>query len=420
MIFSGFIPTAFSSRARFAAAAFFLCSVLPTGNGLFAQTDGPSPTGDLPATAVEPDTVDVGSVSGDASIEQRITSIMQSTDWFDDLKVETSDGVVKLSGVTESDEHRDWADQLANRTEDVVAVINSIEVRSGLNLADSWRLVTKSLEGLSRDFWMRTPFLLIGSIALLLTWGFARITQYAASKIFDKWHLRSSLQDLLELFASLTVWIVGSLIAAVIVFPGMTPSKALTFFGIGSVAIGFAFKDIFENLFAGVLILWRYPLDRGDLVQIGDTVGTVESITVRNTLLRRLNGELAVVPNGVLFKNEVSVLTNRSLRRTEIQCGVAYGEDVDQSREVIQRAVSQCESVDQTQPLKIMASQFGASSIDFDIVWWTGANPMAQRESRDEVVTAVKRALDEAGIEIPFPYRTLTFKEPIPVASASD
>ncbi|GAB5406835.1 MAG: mechanosensitive ion channel family protein [Aureliella sp.] len=420
MISTGFIPTAFRRRTRFFVAASFLCIVLPAGNGLLAQTDGSSPPGDLPATAVEPDTVDVGSVSGDAAIEQRIASIMRSTDWFDNLKVETSDGVVKLSGVTESDEHRDWAEQLANRTEDVVAVINSIEVRSGLDLAESWRLVTKSLEGLSRDFWMRTPFLLIGSIALLLTWGLARITQYAASKIFDKWHLRSSLQDLLELFASLTVWIVGSLIAAVIVFPGMTPSKALTFFGIGSVAIGFAFKDIFENLFAGVLILWRYPLDRGDLVQIGDTVGTVESITVRNTLLRRLNGELAVVPNGVLFKNEVSVLTNRSLRRTEIQCGVAYGEDVDQSREVIQQAVSQCESVDQTQPLKIMASQFGASSIDFDIVWWSNADPMAQRESRDEVVSAVKRALDEAGIEIPFPYRTLTFKEPIPVASASD
>ena len=64
-------------------------------------------------------------------------------------------------------------------------------------------------------------------------------------------------------------------------------------------------------------------------------------------------------------------------------------------------------------PVQIFAREFNSSSIDFEVTWWTGSKPVDERRSRDEVVAAVKRALDEAGIEIPFPYRTLTFKEPL-------
>jgi small-conductance mechanosensitive channel len=100
-------------------------------------------------------------------------------------------------------------------------------------------------------------------------------------------------------------------------------------------------------------------------------------------------------------------------------CGIAYGEDVDRAREVIARALADLPSVDQEPPIQIFAQGFGSSSIDFEVTWWTGSKPLDIRRSRDEVVAAVKRALDEAGIEIPFPYRTLTFKEPLTVTQAT-
>lgn len=57
--------------------------------------------------------------------------------------------------------------------------------------------------------------------------------------------------------------------------------------------------------------------------------------------------------------------------------------------------------------------EFGSSSINFEVTWWTGSTPLDVRRSRDEVVAKVKHSLDEAGIEIPYPYRTLTFKQPL-------
>ena len=84
---------------------------------------------------------------------------------------------------------------------------------------------------------------------------------------------------------------------------------------------------------------------------------------------------------------------------------------------VIREAVESCESVDEGRDVEVFPQAFGASSIDIEVAWWTDPTPLGIRRSRGEVVTAVKRALDEAGIEIPFPYRTLTFKEPLALAS---
>ncbi len=204
--------------------------------------------------------------------------------------------------------------------------------------------------------------------------------------------------------------------AAVVVFPGLTPAKALTVLGFGSVAIGFAFKDIFENFFAGVLILWRYPLDRGDFIQCEDIVGHVEEITVRNTLLRRLDGELTVIPNAHLFKSTVDVLTNRAARRVRDHLWCCLRRGCRRSDEVIEQAVRQCPSVETDQNVEVFALEFADSSVNFEVSWWTGAKPLDVRSSRDEVVEAIKSALDDASIEIPFPYRTLTFKEPLPIS----
>jgi small-conductance mechanosensitive channel len=177
--------------------------------------------------------------------------------------------------------------------------------------------------------------------------------------------------------------------------------------------VGFAFKDIFENFFAGVLILWRFPFEDGDYIACQDFVGRVEDVTIRNTMLRRPTGELVVVPNAIIFKNPVDILTNRSVRRYTVTVGVAYAEDAGEARKVITEAVRRCETVSKDRDLEIFAAEFGDSSLDFEVTWWAGATPLQSRQSRDEVVLAVKRALDEAGIEIPFPYRTLTFKEPL-------
>ncbi|MFI4881020.1 MAG: mechanosensitive ion channel family protein, partial [Phycisphaerales bacterium JB064] len=262
-------------------------------------------------------------------------------------------------------------------------------------------------------FLAHLPQIGAGLVIVLLTVVAGLAARAIGRRMLRGVKMRGSLKELITRFIVIGVWVVGLMLAAMVMFPGLTPTKALAALGIGSIAIGLAFKDIFENFFAGVLILWRFPFENGDWIECNGIEGRVVDVTVRNTLLRTVRGELVVVPNVDIYKNPVEVLTSKPRRRIEVIAGVAYGEDVDEARTVIHEAVSACETVSTTEEVQVFAREFASSSIDFEVAWWTGSTPLEQRRSRDEVVAAIKRALDTAGIEIPFPYRTLTFKGPI-------
>jgi len=209
------------------------------------------------------------------------------------------------------------------------------------------------------------------------------------------------------------------LLAAIVVFPGLSPTKALGGLGLLSVAVGFACRDTFENFFAGMLMLWKYPFESGDFIRSGDIFGRVEQINIRMTLLRKVSGELLLVPNSKLFQNPTEVLTDRPMRRITVMTGVAYGEDLAAALTVIETAVTGCDTVIAGQPVQIFAHGFGDSSMDIEVTWWCDATPLGVRRSRSEIVVAVKAALDAAGIEIPFPYRTLTFAQPLPLTGTT-
>ena len=256
------------------------------------------------------------------------------------------------------------------------------------------------------------PRIGVAVAVLLLGWIVAKVGHALVRRVGRR--MRQNLVEVLQLLISVGVWLVFGLIALTIVFPSITPGSALATLGLGSVAIGFAFKDTFENFLAGILILLREPFKIGDFVECDGLEGKIESITIRDTRIRQTDGQLVVMPNHELFQNPVIVRTDQDLRRTSIIVGVAYGEDVDQSRDVIRHAIETVDSVrNDVKDVQVFAKEFNSSSIDFEVAWWTGSTPLDIRSSRDQVVAAIKRALDEAGIEIPFPYRTLTFKEPL-------
>ena len=274
------------------------------------------------------------------------------------------------------------------------------------------KIINRQLEDYLRSLLESLPNILLAIVIIALTWLLVKGVRFALKRVLGRARVRGSLIEVFQMLATTGLWLMGTLIALTVLFPTITPARALTTLGLGSVAIGFAFKDVFENFLAGTLMLIREPFRLSDHIECDGIEGQVENISIRDTTLRRTDGQVVVVPNAILFKNAVTVRTAQDFRRTTIICGVAYGEDVDAARKVITDAVRHVDSVrDDVRDVQIFAQAFGASSIDFEVTWWTGSRPVDIRTSRDQVVAAVKRALDEAGIEIPFPYRTLTLHE---------
>lgn len=276
-------------------------------------------------------------------------------------------------------------------------------------------ILTERLKAMAGEFIEHLPLIGLGVLVLIVTWVVSKVVDSILETVLRKGRMRKTLASAYRKMTSILIWLVGIVVAAGVVFPSITPAKMLTALGLGSVAVGFAFKDIFENFIAGVLILMREPFRLDDFIECDGQEGFVEEITIRDTRIRQVDGQAIVIPNAQLFKNPVTVRTYQEKRRVTVICGVAYGEDVDACRQVIHDAVAGLETVDENHDVEIFAQEFAASSINFEVTWWTGSRPLEVRQSRDKVVAAVKRALDDAGIEIPFPYRTLTFKEALPI-----
>jgi small-conductance mechanosensitive channel len=264
------------------------------------------------------------------------------------------------------------------------------------------------------------PQLVLALIVIAVTWLLARLLSRTAKIAARKARTRRALSDLIQTLAGILVWILGILIAATILFPSLTPAELIGALGIAGIAVGLAFKDIFENFMAGIMIMIRKPMRIGDVIEVEDTSGKVEEITIRDTYIREMSGELILVPNSYLFKNPVEILTDQELRRYELIVGVAYGENAGECRELIEKTAAGIDGIDTGKGVEVYATAFGASSIDFRVRWWAKSTPRDMHQTRSNMVIAIKAALDEAGIEIPFPYRTLTFSEPLPLEMSGD
>ncbi|MDA9918547.1 mechanosensitive ion channel family protein [Erythrobacter sp.] len=274
------------------------------------------------------------------------------------------------------------------------------------------------LNTMGTDFIRTLPQIVISIVILVITAIVAKFAVKIADALIGKTDIRPSLRNLAETLVTLGVWIFGVLVASIVVFPGLTVGSLIAGLGIGAVAIGFAFQDVFENFLAGVLIMIREKMRIGDVIECEGIMGKVEHITLRETHVRKLSGEVTIVPNSVLFKNPVEILTDKEQRRHDVVIGVSYDTDLEQAAEVIRKAVSAVDDVDTEKGLDIFAQEFNSSSVDFLVRWWAGSTPRAGWESKDKVVRAIKRGLDDAGIEIPFPYITHTFKESVPMGDA--
>tara|TARA_R100001129_G_scaffold58679_1_gene40260 strand:- start:1282 stop:2187 length:906 start_codon:yes stop_codon:yes gene_type:complete len=274
------------------------------------------------------------------------------------------------------------------------------------------------VENMASAFFKSLPNLTIALVILIVTLIAGRIIRAIVSTAMHRARVRDALVTLAQNLISIAAWIVGVAIAMTVIFPSVSPSDIIAGLGLTSVAIGFAFKDVFENFLAGVIILGREKLRIGDVIECEDVYGRVESILIRETHVRETDGELVIVPNSYLFKNPVNIETDRTLKRQELVVGVDYDTDMRKAKSVLQDALAGCESVEQSETMDVQCVSFGGSSIDFKLLWWSGSRPADQRATYDEVAFAVKDALDEAGITIPFPQSTLSFREeavPIPL-----
>ncbi|MGB3189162.1 MAG: mechanosensitive ion channel family protein [Limnoraphis sp.] len=253
------------------------------------------------------------------------------------------------------------------------------------------------------------PAILIALVIIFLTRYATKFFRQIVSKIASRTIRSRSLQLLLIKTSDVGIWVIGIVLSCVIAFPGLRLGDVIATLGLSSVAIGFAFQDIFKNFLAGILLLVQEPFQINDQVIIGDYEGTVEQIDIRTTRIRTYQGEQVLIPNATVFTSAVQVRTAFAYRRTDLGVGVDYNTSLRQASQLLKETISQVEGVLENPEIEIDLVSFGDSSIDFIVRYWTKPQQKMVRQVQTRAIVAIKEAFDQADINIPYPIRTLYF-----------
>ena len=275
----------------------------------------------------------------------------------------------------------------------------------------------QSILGSANDIWVsfveRIPYFVASIIVVLIFWFLSIVFKKIVHKLLGS---RSRHQNLVKVFQRVggaLIFFIGFMIAMVIAVPGFTPAKLIGALGIGSVAIGFAFKDIFQNLLSGILLLISEPFRIGDQIISGEYEGTVEDIKIRATTIKTYDGRQVVIPNSDLYTSALTVNTAYKQRRLQVAVGIGYEDDIEAAKAEIIKALDKIESVSKKATPSVIATGFGGSSIDLMVRWFIEDGTQAHKvASIHQVIVGIKDSLDAAGVNIPFPIRTIDLSDP--------
>lgn len=263
--------------------------------------------------------------------------------------------------------------------------------------------IRQTVQGLIDGFLAMLPRLLLAVVLVVLFYFVGRGVRALIRRRAQSSEDHRALELALGRLAEAAIILLGVLVAATAAFPGFSPADMISALGIGGVAIGFAFKDIFQNFLAGLLILVTRPFVVGDQIRFGDYEGTVEQIQTRATFVKTYDGRRAVIPNGELYTNAVLVNTAFEKRRWQYDIGIGYGDDIEQARGIVLRVLREAEDVSPDPAADVIVVDLADFTVNLRARWWTDSHQADGLGAQDRVLTRVKTALVAAGIDLPFP-----------------
>ncbi|WP_046756141.1 mechanosensitive ion channel family protein [Kordia jejudonensis] len=214
---------------------------------------------------------------------------------------------------------------------------------------------------------------------------------------------RKNFGDLLGAFTRYLVIIFGIAIALTIMAPNLSPADLIASLGVSSVAIGFAFQDILQNWLAGILILLRQPFELGDQIVVNGYEGTVEKIKTRATIIITYDGKRVVIPNNTVYNNSVVVNTAHKFIRSQYDIGVGYDENYMEAMKILKETIENIEGVTSEKPVETLVWDQADSWLTIRVRWWTKSDRASVVQIWSKVLLATQEAMDEAGIDLPFP-----------------
>ncbi len=263
-------------------------------------------------------------------------------------------------------------------------------------------VVWDSINNLLTAIVARLPLIIAGIVIAALFFLFARLIK----TVFLATSTRAKLDERLRLLFSrlivVGIVVLGIFTALTVIVPSFGFGDLIAGVGFTTFIIGFATKDILNNLLSGVLILWQQPFKVGDQIFIDKIQGRVEYIGVRATSLRKDDGELVLIPNGEMYSGILTIRGAGSKRRMNVDLKVGYEADIDKAKETILTALNETEGVVAEPSPNVFVTELASEGVNITVYFWINTYEARPRVVFDRAATAIMKALNVSGVE-PYP-----------------
>ncbi|MCB9604052.1 MAG: mechanosensitive ion channel [Sandaracinus sp.] len=345
----------------------------------------------------------------DVALEGTLRDLFARVDELSGVEVRARSGVVELSGVVPTEAARDRALAYAEERDGVIYV-EADDLRAD-------RTLSRRLEATLDELRARAEEAVASLPLLLLALGVVALAFFVAGRIraAKKLGLRITKHPMTAALlrqALAAAVIAGGVFFALDLLDATTLVGALLgTAGVVGLALGFAFKDLVENHLASLFLAVRRPFESGDLVAIGDREGVVVRLTGRDTVLMTPDGNHVRVPNAEVYKAVVTNFSRNPRRRFDFVVAVGVDEDLALVQQRALDALAEQEGVLADPTPFVRVSGLGDFAVDVQIFGWVDQRAHDFGKVKSEAIRRVKRAFDDAQIEMPFPTRVVKTSE---------
>lgn len=260
----------------------------------------------------------------------------------------------------------------------------------------AWTSINNLVTALVKEL----PLIVAGLIVFFLFYLLGKILKSAFLSASKRTNLDLRLRLLFSRIIVIGIFVIGFFTALTVIIPAFHFSDLIAGLGFSSFIIGFATKDILNNLFSGVLILWQQPFQIGDYIFVKDKQGKVEFIGVRATTLRMDDGEMILMPNGDMYSNALTIRGASAQRRMKLKISISFNADIERVRASILKVLETISGVVREPHPSVFVTDLAADGVNLSIYFWIKSSEAKPMEVFDQVATAIKNALSAAKIEL--------------------
>lgn len=365
-------------------------------------------------------TVDVTDLTQDEDIESRLLSILETLEargLYVDPSVEAVNGVVYITGSARSEEAKAGATRLAERTEGVIFVSNTMTI----SRQPIWSIqpAKRELTELWREIVTRAPLFVVG----LVIWIVIAFVGKGLSNGLSQLLVSRTSSDILRTVVSRAFFLV-ILIIGTYLFLRVTGLTRLAMTvaggtGIAGIVLGFAFRDIAENFLASILISIQRPFHLGDVIEVEGYLGIVRKVTTRGSVLMDFDGNHIQIANATIYKSTIKNFTANPNTRISFVVGIGYDTDIEHAQQLALDTISAHEAVLDDPPPQILVDQLAASTVNLKIYFWIDGSKYSMLKLKSVAMRLIVSAFEDAGISMPDDAREIIFPDGVPVEMLS-